>query len=158
PSVVDLHRPSVPARPAAPLTLPGRPGNVCPGGAASCPLDLPCGGGCGDNATCKGTGASEACVCNQGFASANGACVDVDECADTPCSGEPPLCVNPPGPFRCDCAQGYEGKAPFCTDVDECLDRTSCDANAYCRNEPGSFSCACRSGFLGDGRSCHPDH
>jgi len=68
---------------------------------------------CGDEATDK---------CDNGFSkSADGKCVDVDECAaGTDNCGTNGTCANTAGGFTCACNQYYSGDGVTCSDVDEC--------------------------------------
>ncbi|XP_046328862.2 low-density lipoprotein receptor-related protein 4-like isoform X2 [Haliotis rufescens] len=56
-----------------------------------------------DGKTCVKKGQRSA-TCSSGFRSANGTCVDVDECETTPCSHN---CTNTPGSYKCTCPDGY---------------------------------------------------
>lgn len=104
-----------------------------------------------------GCPAEDAGDCEPGFAaSADGQCVDVDECAtDTHDCDPNASCSNTPGGFDCACDDGFEGNGRSCADIDECAARTdTCDDNAICSNAPGGFFCDCDEGFAGDGFSC----
>ncbi|KAG8443986.1 hypothetical protein GDO86_009244 [Hymenochirus boettgeri] len=104
---------------------------------------------------CVNTFGSYNCQCNPGFqlAANNYSCVDVDECANSPCAQE---CYNMIGSYFCQCSPGYEMSRDRvnCEDIDEC--RTSSYMCQYqCVNEPGRFSCICPEGYeLIGSRSC----
>ncbi len=118
---------------------------------------------CGDNATCDSTAST--CDCDDGYeADDQGACVDIDECANgTDNCDTLAGCTNTPGGFSCgSCPSGYNdvnGDGTSCVDIDECANGTdNCDTLAGCTNTPGGFSCgSCPSGYNdvnGDGTSC----
>ena len=47
--------------------------------------------------------------CGDGFSrSAAGACKDIDECLESPCTGANEICVNGEGGYSCDCAGGFD--------------------------------------------------
>ncbi|KAL0271771.1 UNVERIFIED_CONTAM: hypothetical protein PYX00_008763 [Menopon gallinae] len=103
------------------------------------------------------------CICSQGWKTdgVSLACtVDVDECATSPCSRNPPVsCHNAPGTFFCGpCPSGYTGNGFQCTDVDECLvENGGCSVQPMvpCINTFGSSICgSCPPGYSGDGRTC----
>merc|ERR1719487_2912864 len=48
---------------------------------------------------------SKECVCADGFEAKDGACVDIDECAENPC-GENEDCINAVGNYQCECKEG----------------------------------------------------
>ena len=77
------------------------------------------------------------------------ACLDINECDDTPC-GDGVDCINYPGTYECACDTGYEVVDDACVDIDECqlLSRdVQCGLNTNCFNTPGSFFCNCSDGF-----------
>jgi len=47
---------------------------------------------------------SNECVCADGFENQDGACMDIDECADDPC-GENEVCINSVGNYMCECVE-----------------------------------------------------
>jgi len=50
---------------------------------------------------------SNECVCADGYQNQDGACVDIDECADDPC-GENEFCTNSVGNYLCECVEEAE--------------------------------------------------
>lgn len=104
---------------------------------------------CGANAlTCGG--------CGTGFDCVNGACVDINECANGNggCDSNA-MCVNTNPGRTCSCGSGYVGDGLSCTDVNECATNNGgCDAHATCVNITGGRTCTCNSGYSGDGLSC----
>jgi hypothetical protein len=113
---------------------------------------------CGANQGCTNNDGGFECTCLDGYeADADGACADIDECADglADCE-ENASCVNNVGDYACECNAGYvfDGDKS-CVDVDECaLDTDDCDVNAACTNNAGNFECACNAGYDGDGKAC----
>ncbi|XP_035509461.1 hemicentin-1 [Morone saxatilis] len=81
-------------------------------------------------------------VCQQGFESRGGSCLDINECeVRDACQHE---CMNTPGSHRCLCPAGYRlmtnGKT--CQDIDECLEQNiQCGVNRMCFNMRGSYQC-----------------
>ncbi|MBT9558177.1 MAG: hypothetical protein IV100_19245, partial [Myxococcales bacterium] len=125
--------------------------------------------GCGDGAVDAGVGV---CKCSQkGYVfDENGDCVDVDECAASPC-GPAQGCVNGPGNYLCTCespkvprgvlccppdaAAGATGcecpdgttlDGDECVDVDECATENPCGDTEVCTNLAGSYTCTCGAG------------
>ncbi|XP_078330906.1 uncharacterized protein LOC111125451 isoform X2 [Crassostrea virginica] len=99
----------------------------------------------GTNRECRNVPGSFNCVCKAGYQEVNGTCLDIDECARSPCSQ---LCTNTPGSFACSCHPGFRlSDSTQCMDVDECtLPVQPCDQ--ICTNTIGSYKCSCRSGYL----------
>lgn len=123
----------------------------CPGGSA-----LPCGG----NASCvDGSGGDGSCVCNQGYTFVDGACVDLDECAQqpNPC-GEHGDCGNREGSYVCGCDEGYLFYGGTCQPIIDACNPNPCGSMAYspmhtCTLAPGSpkgYSCDCLADFPWD--------
>ncbi|KAM9848933.1 uncharacterized protein ACBR49_008224 [Aulostomus maculatus] len=105
---------------------------------------------------CVNTPGSFVCKCQPGFRAEAPACVDVDECKETPavCDGQG-VCENTLGSFKCVCQPGYQGNGTHCEDENECASGDhGCDTNARCGNIIGSYFCQCYQGFNGDGHSC----
>ena len=48
------------------------------------------------------------CDCNEGFEGDGESCLDIDECADSPC-GQNSVCTNLAGSFECACDSGFGG-------------------------------------------------
>lgn len=73
-----------------------------------CALSNPCGA----NSACSNTAGGYTCMCQPGFVSSNGACVDVDECGTGEANCPEPdksECVNLLGSFECRCKAGFNG-------------------------------------------------
>ncbi|RXM29659.1 Alanine aminotransferase 2 [Acipenser ruthenus] len=105
---------------------------------------------------CVNAPGSYACSCQTGFRAHQHACVDVDECTESPdiCAGKG-VCQNSLGSFRCACPLGFRGNGTHCEDDNECASgKHGCDTNARCGNVIGSYFCQCYQGFNGDGHSC----
>ncbi|XP_036285968.1 protein disulfide isomerase CRELD2 [Pipistrellus kuhlii] len=118
---------------------------------------------------CTGPTSRDCTQCQAGWASEDGACVDVDECAaETPPCSEQQFCQNVGGSFQCEecdptcagctgkgpgqckeCIAGYTKESGQCADVDECsLPEKPClRKHENCYNTPGSYVCVCPEGF-----------
>jgi len=74
--------------------------------------------------------------------SSPGECMDIDECASSPCAPEGSRCLNYNGSFRCECAAGYYG--------DGYMNCSRCpDPNADSPAGSTELSnCSCMAGFL----------
>ncbi|XP_031719731.1 latent-transforming growth factor beta-binding protein 4-like [Anarrhichthys ocellatus] len=64
---------------------------------------------------CVNTPGSFVCQCQPGFRAAAPACVDVDECTESPavCGGQG-VCENTLGSYKCVCRPGYQGNGTHC--------------------------------------------
>uniref|UniRef100_A0A915CWM9 Uncharacterized protein n=1 Tax=Ditylenchus dipsaci TaxID=166011 RepID=A0A915CWM9_9BILA len=103
---------------------------------------------------CKNTQGSFECErrCESGFhASADGECIDQDECSlgldNCEASTE---CYNIEGSFECieSCADGfYHNTESICEDINECQLDDPCNPPMFCENLLGSFKCLCPAGF-----------
>ncbi|XP_068954872.1 fibrillin-3 isoform X1 [Petaurus breviceps papuanus] len=108
------------------------------------------------NGQCINTIGSFRCHCETGYTPniAGTACVDVDECEQSPkpCNF---LCKNTKGSFKCSCPRGYllQGNGKTCKDLDECATKQH-NCQFLCVNTVGSFSCKCPPGFTQHHHSC----
>ena len=96
------------------------------------------------------------CVCQEGFTTNEGDCVDTDECANGPCQNGG-VCTESssaaatgapvaPALYRCNCAIGYEGDD--CElDIDECASKP-CLNGAHCADRLDAFLCLCEPGYV----------
>ncbi|XP_061189287.1 uncharacterized protein LOC133197327 [Saccostrea echinata] len=86
----------------------------------------------------------QGCVCKPGWIGDN--CdVDINECKNSPCTGEHEKCLNAPGSYRCDCIVGFKNYTGGCEDIDECQEPTLC--HQKCENTVGSYRCSCKNGY-----------
>ncbi|XP_053737549.1 hemicentin-1 isoform X1 [Synchiropus splendidus] len=116
---------------------------------------------CRSDQQCKNTRGGYTCIdlCPSGMTkSANGTCLDIDECRDgTHQCRYNQICENTKGSYHCTCPRGYrsQGVGRPCLDVNEC-ERLPQPCAHRCINTPGSFKCTCPPGrhLLGDGKSC----
>ncbi|XP_048587507.1 hemicentin-1 isoform X2 [Nematostella vectensis] len=108
---------------------------------------------CPDGQRCVNTPGNYRCEspCGAGYSkAADGACVDVDECAEfrsRPSRGTHPCthsCQNTLGSYSCTCDKGFALKDGKCLDIDECVGVV---CNHGCRNTDGSYECYCFSGY-----------
>eukprot|EP00992_Anisonema_acinus_P015613 TRINITY_DN9814_c0_g1_i1.p1 TRINITY_DN9814_c0_g1~~TRINITY_DN9814_c0_g1_i1.p1 ORF type:complete len:503 (+),score=68.05 TRINITY_DN9814_c0_g1_i1:46-1554(+) len=76
-----------------------------------------------------------------------GDCVDVDECAASPCDANAE-CTNTAGGYACACLPGFSGDGFTCTDVNECAG-SPCQNGGICNNLVNAYSCSCAAGFEG---------
>ncbi|KAF4529067.1 hypothetical protein B566_EDAN006089 [Ephemera danica] len=95
---------------------------------------------CQPGGRCINTAGSFVCRCATGFrATPDGHCVDIDECAKSPCSQ---ICTNLPGSYSCSCYRGYTllpGPGPgVCENLNECELHTD-GCSHLCSNTDGSF-------------------
>ncbi|XP_012935927.1 uncharacterized protein LOC101854936, partial [Aplysia californica] len=105
---------------------------------------------CPDNQVCSNTVGSYTCSCDEGFATVNGTCLDINECLDVidhSCSLKIEECVNTVGSFDCVCRKGYaRGENGTCEDIDECATKSHrCEHK--CENTEGSHNCKCLLGY-----------
>ncbi|XP_061539337.1 LOW QUALITY PROTEIN: hemicentin-1 [Phycodurus eques] len=116
---------------------------------------------CRSDQQCKNTRGGYNCIdlCPGGMTkSANGTCVDIDECRDGihQCRYNQ-ICENTRASYHCTCPRGYrsQGVGRPCVDINEC-ERLPQPCAHRCVNSPGSFRCTCPPGryLLGDGKSC----
>ncbi|XP_063051892.1 hemicentin-1-like [Engraulis encrasicolus] len=80
--------------------------------------------------------------CPPGYTSHQGACMDIDECAQRkPCQHE---CVNTQGSYSCTCPPGYQltANGRTCRDIDECSEQgIQCGPSQMCFNTRGGYQC-----------------
>ncbi|HEY3449733.1 MAG TPA: calcium-binding EGF-like domain-containing protein [Myxococcales bacterium] len=86
---------------------------------------------CGADADCLDRSGLRICVCRDGYQRASGACIDVDECADSN-GGCSPLatCTNVPGSRSCTCQPHYLGDGLHCVAEERTATCTGLPANA----------------------------
>merc|ERR1711935_994441 len=89
-------------------------------------------------------------VCAAGTESneAGNQCVDINECAESPCAANFD-CVNGNNQFTCNCdATKFDLVGDDCFDKNECVDESvNCPSGSSCHNTIGSFECQCDEGF-----------
>ncbi|XP_064278247.1 protein disulfide isomerase CRELD2 isoform X2 [Passer domesticus] len=86
--------------------------------------------------TCTGSSNMDCQDCKEGWIkNEDGACVDLDECAASPCKDHQ-YCLNTDGSFSC-------------KDIDECNlpEKVCTKENQDCVNTSGSYKCVCSEGF-----------
>ncbi|XP_041874187.1 protein disulfide isomerase CRELD2 [Corvus kubaryi] len=125
--------------------------------------------------TCTGSSNKDCQDCKEGWVkNEGGACVDLDECAASPCK-EHQYCLNTDGSFSCKacdascvgctgegfekcktCASGYVKEDEKCTDIDECNlpEKVCTKENQDCVNTSGSYKCVCSEGFEDKDGTC----
>lgn len=88
---------------------------------------------------CQDTQGSYTCACAAGFASVDGVCTDVNECAaaTSPCQG---TCTNSEGSYACSCDVGYTLQADT-----SCVAAACPDGGAY-HPEGEPTTCLCPQG------------
>lgn len=97
---------------------------------------------CPENQKCINTHGWFKCVCEDGYQSSGGVCVDVDECASAPCEH---LCNNNQGGYDCSCYDGYKvdpespDKCKLHCGREECV--AECDPN-------NKYHCYCPDGYI----------
>lgn len=114
---------------------------------------------CGDNATCGNLPGSFSCTCNAGFSFEDGACVDTNECNNSPCTNA--VCTNSVGTYSCDCFENFVA-VPALNTPDtchlqanyECFDGSNGGCSHFCSTE----GCGCPDCWtlLADGKTCVP--
>ena len=107
------------------------------------------------------TEGSYECLCNTGYEKAGLDCLDIDECAQSPC--DPGYaCKNTDGSYICLCGEGYYFNMDYrqCLDLDECETRThSCKETEQCVDTLGSYHCRCALGYTDNGlNTCVDDN
>ena len=76
------------------------------------------------------------------------ACLDINECEDSPSICSNGECVNTPGSYRCDCQDGFERiQSGECADIDECNTGIADCGAGICLNESPGFTCLCDQGY-----------
>ncbi|XP_014165611.1 protein disulfide isomerase CRELD2 [Geospiza fortis] len=125
--------------------------------------------------TCTGSSNKDCQDCKEGWIkNEDGACVDLDECAASPCKDHQ-YCLNTDGSFSCKacdascvgctgegsqqcktCASGYVKEDEKCTDIDECNlpEKVCAEENHDCVNTSGSYKCVCSEGFEDKDGTC----
>ncbi|XP_029813920.1 cysteine-rich with EGF-like domain protein 2 [Manacus vitellinus] len=125
--------------------------------------------------TCTGPSNKDCQDCKEGWIKdEDGACVDLDECATSPCKDHQ-YCLNTDGSFSCKgcdascvgctgegsdkcktCASGYVKEDEKCTDIDECNlpEKVCMKENQDCVNTSGSYKCVCSKGFEDKDGTC----
>lgn len=105
------------------------------------------------------TDSSTSVVCPTGFERVGPDCVDIDECADKPCSPQA-TCANTEGAFECTCTAGYTGDGFDCADTDGCADDPCAaggDVDAVCEDVPApgdGHLCTCSNAFVDVDDAC----
>ncbi|KFO93049.1 Cysteine-rich with EGF-like domain protein 2-A, partial [Buceros rhinoceros silvestris] len=125
--------------------------------------------------TCTGSSNKDCRDCKEGWIkNEEAACVDLDECAASPCKDHQ-YCLNTDGSFSCKacdvscvgctgegsdkcktCAPGYVKEDEKCTDIDECSlpEKVCLKENQDCVNTSGSYKCVCSKGFEDKDGTC----
>jgi hypothetical protein len=79
-------------------------------------------------------------TCGAGYTLVNGACVDVNECLNSPCNVNA-TCTNAPGSYSCACNAGFTGDGALCTPVPS-------DGTCGSTNEAGTIQLTCPAGSV----------
>ncbi|KAL3836478.1 hypothetical protein ACJMK2_021910, partial [Sinanodonta woodiana] len=106
------------------------------------------------NSNCMNQPGGYECKCVDGYKKSNDsrACLDVNECANSPCHNGG-NCTNLNGSYECHCPIGWMGQN--CSDdINECS-QDPCLHGGTCTNANGTYVCHCSSGW--DGRNCSVD-
>ena len=98
---------------------------------------------------CQNLPGTYLCQCHPGFLlSAEGSCVDVNECSeDESICGPHGRCVNLVGTFECLCDKGFQMENQTCVDTNECRTQNNPCLNGECINQAPGYSCQCYPGF-----------
>lgn len=129
--------------------------------------------GCKSNADCldKQICISKECKCEEGFEMVNSECLNIDECANSPCHPTA-QCLDSAGSFKCVCPTGAIGD-PYktgcllpnqcrqhsqCEDSLACIrgkcsnpcENSVCGLNAICNVKKHRTTCTCGKGHLGN--------
>ena len=96
------------------------------------------------------------CICAAGFIRGGANCVDIDECAESPC-GTGAVCKNEPGSFTCQCPGGTSGD-PYNTGCSKISHRYGCSETSLCPTGEqciaddfnGGNVCICVQGYVRD--------
>jgi hypothetical protein len=103
---------------------------------------------CVDHSTCNNTVGSYDCLCDAGYEWDNGECVNIDDCASSPCYGTA-TCVDGIMSYDCLCDETIFTGFDCATDVDECIQNVfDCPSNATCENAYGGYQCDCDDGYV----------
>ncbi|XP_053097505.1 fibrillin-2 isoform X2 [Pangasianodon hypophthalmus] len=103
---------------------------------------------CQRHADCINSPGSYRCECSDGFKlSPIGACIDRNECLETPNLCSHGKCVDIQGGYMCTCHAGFMAtpNGKMCMDIDECVHQPC--RNGTCKNTVGSYNCLCHPGF-----------
>jgi len=116
-------------------------------------------GPCHANAVCKVRPMGPmpySCKCKKGFNGDGKNCVEIDRCAENPCSSDAWCSKTGPGTYTCACKTGFMGDGKKCEEIDPCKNAVSpCSGRATCtKTGPGQHKCECKPGYQGDGKRC----
>ncbi|KAI2804698.1 hypothetical protein BLOT_003686 [Blomia tropicalis] len=113
---------------------------------------------CGEHAKCElDFAGNPVCTCSEGYIGKSNSlpgCVDIDECAQSPC-GKSSVCRNTPGSFECICPHNFRGDPYVECAIEgkervECSGELSCPSNEECVSSGGTNQCVCRRGYVRD--------